>query len=726
MKYFFLLVVSMLIGLDGFCQINKAEYFIDMDPGFGNGTNVTVSSGTDINFGFTKNLSGVAPGIHKLYVRTRNASGNWSQTAAQVFYYEPVQSYAAGSITKAEYFIDADPGFGNGTNIAVTAGTDINFSFNKSMAGLSSGLHQLNVRTRNSAGKWSQTATQLFYYEPVQTYTAGNITKAEYFIDTDPGFGNGTNVTVTAGADISFSFNKSLSALPTGMHALGIRTRNAAGKWSQTQMQYFYYESIQTYTAPNINRIEYFFDNDPGFGNGTNIPFTAGKDVTANFSGSLSSLSTGIHRLFVRSRDANGRWSITHSQYFYYDAVQQYVTPNIVKAEYFVDTDPGFGNGTNIALTAGKDVTLTFNPSLSALANGIHRLYIRTRDANGGWSIAQSQYFYYEPVTSYTAANLVKMEYFVDTDPGFGNGTNIPFTAGKEVTASFNSAISALGEGLHRLVVRAKNADGRWSQSSNQLFYKESGAGYTPGTLTKLEWFWDTDPGFGNGNMVSLPAGQTDVSGFVFNVPLDMSLQGAKHNFYVRVFNDWSHTTVKMVDFTGTTLPVTMLSFTAKAEESRVKTAWQVKAEMDMKAYVVEHSTDGKHFSEIGMQEATGNNHQDQAYQFYHNNPVEGMNYYRLKQVEKSGAQKYSAVVSVLFSSGRDAVVVYPNPASSYFRITASGSIREVMLIDMNGRAVRKYTVSADYSLSGIMSGAYLVRIVTSDNKVSTKSLLVK
>lgn len=649
MKYFFLLVVSMLIGLDGFCQINKAEYFIDTDPGFGNGTSISISSGGDINFSFSKSLSGVTPGIHNLYVRTRNAAGNWSQTA-----------------------------------------------------------------------------TQMFYYEPAQSYTAANIVKAEYFIDTDPGFGNATNVAVTAGTDVSFPINSSLSGLTAGIHRIGVRTRSAAGNWSQTQTQYFYYEPLQTYSAANINRIEYFVDVDPGFGNGTNIPFTTGTDVTTNFSGALSTLSTGIHRLYVRARTVDGKWGITQSQFFYYEATQQYVAPNIVKAEYFVDVDPGFGNGTNIPLTAGTDVTLTFNPSLSSLSNGIHRLFVRTRDANGGWSMTPSQYFYYEAVSGYTAPSIVKLEYFIDTDPGFGNGVDIPFSAGTDVTASFNGAIGSLTGGLHRIVVRAKNADGKWSQSSNQMFYKEDGAGYTPGVLTKLEWFWDVDPGFGNGNLVSIPAGQTELSGFVFNVPLDMSLQGAKHNFYVRVFDDWSHTAVKMIDFTGTTLPVTMLSFSAKAEESRVKTAWQVKAETDMKAYVVEHSTDGKHFSEIGTQEATGNNHQDQSYQFYHNNPVEGMNYYRLRQVEKSGVQKYSAVVSVLFSNGRDAIVVYPNPASSYFRITTSGSVKEVMLIDMNGRTVRKYAASGEYSLQGITSGAYLLQIRTTDNSVATKSILVR
>lgn len=37
----------------------------------------------------------------------------------------------------------------------------------------------------------------------VKELAAANVNKAEYFVDTDPGFGNATDVPVTAGANIA-------------------------------------------------------------------------------------------------------------------------------------------------------------------------------------------------------------------------------------------------------------------------------------------------------------------------------------------------------------------------------------------------------------------------------------------------------------------------------------------------------------------------------------------
>ena len=60
---------------------------------------------------------------------------------------------------------------------------------------------------------------------------------------------------------------------------------------------------------------------------------------------------------------------------------------NIVKAEYYIDTDPGFSKATNIAITASPDISAqAFSVDISALANGIHYLPARGIDAHGHWS----------------------------------------------------------------------------------------------------------------------------------------------------------------------------------------------------------------------------------------------------------------------------------------------------------------------------------------------------
>ena len=62
----------------------------------------------------------------------------------------------------------------------------------------------------------------------------------------------------------------------------------------------------------------------------------------------------------------------------------------VTEAEYFFNTDPGQGNGTDIPITSGEFIELTnLNLPTSALGTGIsHELYIRYRSDDGLWSLS--------------------------------------------------------------------------------------------------------------------------------------------------------------------------------------------------------------------------------------------------------------------------------------------------------------------------------------------------
>jgi hypothetical protein len=131
--------------------------------------------------------------------------------------------------------------------------------------------------------------------------------------------------------------------------------------------------------AQQINYAEYFFDNDPGLGNATPISITQANTIDKDFSIPTSSLSTGIHRLYVRTRSATGEWSLCNYRTIYISASA--TNNQIVAGEYFIDTDPGMGNGTSISLTAGDTVNLNPSISTSSLSPGIHYLYVRVKNA---------------------------------------------------------------------------------------------------------------------------------------------------------------------------------------------------------------------------------------------------------------------------------------------------------------------------------------------------------
>src|SRR5438270_13150136 len=69
---------------------------------------------------------------------------------------------------------------------------------------------------------------------------------------------------------------------------------------------------------PNVTRVEYYLDTDPGRGNATAISISPGTqlaDLTVNVN--PANLSSGVHRFAVRAVDANGKWSLDNRWLFY-------------------------------------------------------------------------------------------------------------------------------------------------------------------------------------------------------------------------------------------------------------------------------------------------------------------------------------------------------------------------------------------------------------------------
>jgi len=788
-------------------QVTQAEYFFDTDPGFGQATPISVTAGADLSLSFSPSVAALSSGLHRLYVRSLAATGQWSNTSQRLFYKEAVvtgslqyiikaeyffnedpgfgNAYpyppfipgqdltlpAAGfiptlptglhrffsrsldtngvwsmttqqliykeaivsnplvNVIKAEYFFDTDPGFNNGTDFPLTAGQDITLNITAPVGALSNGFHRLYIRSLDANGKWSVTSQQLFYKEAVVNNPLVNIVKAEYFFDTDPGFNNGTDFPLTAGQDITLNITAPVGALSNGLHRMYVRTLDANGKWSVTSQQLFYKEAVVNNPLVNIVKAEYFFDTDPGFNNATDMPLAAGQDITVNVTAPVGALSDGLHRLYVRTLDANGKWSVTSQQLFYKEAVISNPLVNIVKAEYFFDTDPGFNNATDMPLAAGQDITVNVTAPVGALSNGLHRLYVRTLDANGKWSISSQQLFYKEAVVNNPLVNIVKAEYYFDTDPGFNNGNSMALTAGQDIVLNVSASINALPAGIHRLFTRTLDANGKWSVTSQQMFYKETLVTSNNSPMAALEYAWDTDPGFGLATRVTFPANSGELTSHTFAVTTPYQLSNGKHNLYVRVVDgdDWSLTTVKMVDFTGIVLPVQLLEFTAIARTASVDVKWTTTNEINNDHFEVERSTDGVNFIKIGNVAAKGGAGLHTDYLFPDLTPVTGMNYYRLKQVDIGGAYKHSAVVAIRFDAAARSVALFPNPATDYFMLKTDKKIKTLILADMNGKQLQQWPVAAQqrYALKAIAKGMYVLTILTESGERISKTLMV-
>lgn len=93
----------------------------------------------------------------------------------------------------------------------------------------------------------------------------------------------------------------------------------------------------QALNAQDINEVEYFFDTDPGFGNGVAVNFTPSISLeNVQFLASTSTLATGFHTFQVRSKDVNGKWSLNSNTAIYKDVLASSLIPNITQIEYFL------------------------------------------------------------------------------------------------------------------------------------------------------------------------------------------------------------------------------------------------------------------------------------------------------------------------------------------------------------------------------------------------------
>lgn len=366
-----LLVVLLCASMVRAQTINYAEYFFDTDPGVGLGTQITV--GSDINdITVNENIStvGLNAGKHFLYLRTRSNSGVWSLSEPRAFLVKP-------QIVSAEYFVDADPDIGNGTAIVFSSDEDsVEVTFNTASLNLSPGKHYLFIRTIDDNGKWSLQEGKPFYVKQ-------KIEAAEYFIDTDPGVGNGTSISFTATEDsLLFTGGLVMPILSTGNHQLFIRTRNDSGVWSM-------HESKSFFVKNSIVAAEYFFNADPGTGNGNELAIAADED-SISFLGNIvvPTLPVGANYLYIRTMDSNGQWSLSERSVFD-------IKNSIVEAEYFFNTDPGFGNGSSLAISSNEDsIAFIGNIVTPILPAGDNFMFIRTKDALGVWSLYEGRQFY--------------------------------------------------------------------------------------------------------------------------------------------------------------------------------------------------------------------------------------------------------------------------------------------------------------------------------------------
>tara|TARA_R110000868_G_scaffold368227_1_gene631221 strand:- start:55745 stop:60547 length:4803 start_codon:yes stop_codon:yes gene_type:complete len=474
-------------------QLTAAEYYINDDPGVGVATAIsTPADGVfdenieEVNLDIPTN--GLAEGQHTLYVRFRNANGNWGTPKGIQFTVSSEQPLVF-ELESAEYYVDTDPGKGNGT--AINMPTDGSFdnaiesvSIELTGGDYTLGTHEVFVRFKDVNGRWGEAKGQSFIVSD-QAEFIPNLTEAEYFVNTDPGEGMGTPISAPidgsfGGTNETVSFDISGGDYSLGTHKVFVRFKDANGNWGQPRGQGFIVNDAADFVY-TLTNAEYFINTDPGEGNGTAVA----APVDGSFNGKIESfdievpindLPDGPHTVFTRFQGSDGNWGAKRGfQFMVSSAEEEDLT--IVGAEYFVNTDPGEGSGTPVTAPvdgafdeAIEELSATFNVGDLGLSIGRHFAYFRVKGSNGKWGPARGVPFQIEDI-----AFIDRAEYYFGSDPGEGNGTLISVAKDgnfdsdfEEIELDIPMSETGLSVGQHTMNIRFRNSRGEWSQPSSK------------------------------------------------------------------------------------------------------------------------------------------------------------------------------------------------------------------------------------------------------------------
>lgn len=169
----------------------------------------------------------------------------------------------------------------------------------------------------------------------------------------------------------------------------------------------------------------------------------------------------------------------------------------------------------------------------------------------------------------------------------------------------------------------------------------------------------------------------------------------------------------------GSVLPLSLVSFSATENDNNVLLQWQTSQEVNTKYFEVEWSTNGQQYSHLNTVAAAGSSAQVLSYSYRHVQPANGINYYRLKMIDKDDRFTYSFIVAVTVDNYQPVVRIYPNPVSDILHIDLPAKRDETMLCiltDAGGRTVasRSFTLvkgmnRLSWNLLNIAHGNYFI-----------------
>ncbi|XOV67513.1 MAG: hypothetical protein ACFHU9_18010 [Fluviicola sp.] len=183
------------------------------------------------------------------------------------------------------------------------------------------------------------------------------------------------------------------------------------------------------------------------------------------------------------------------------------------------------------------------------------------------------------------------------------------------------------------------------------------------------------------------------------------------------------------------TLPVELVDFylelNNKDDRTSVEVYWETASENRSDYFEIEHTTDGQVFTKVGTVNASGVSTENSVYNFTHDSPAKGDNYYRIKQVDMDGKYTRIGPRSIRVESERSSIEVAPNPSNGNFEVTSNSRMERIRILDITGKVmvevqIDRATYHQTVKLKEDVTGTFLLEVLDESGHIHMERIHVK
>lgn len=210
---------------------------------------------------------------------------------------------------------------------------------------------------------------------------ANKVVKYHYWFDRE----RKSETVVSCDSECNLSISLNAGELEFGVHQLYYRVQDSIGLWSPLYCDFFFANSLPKNIEIAVNKVEYWFDNS----------WDKINEITLNsnqisFFIQTNELTDGLHTLYYRILDNEGRYSSTSSSLFLRNKLQDTILVDSVNSvEYWFDN-----NYSTMEVAELVNNTIDIKADASALCTGLHTLSFRVKDLFGNISYTHTWAFF--------------------------------------------------------------------------------------------------------------------------------------------------------------------------------------------------------------------------------------------------------------------------------------------------------------------------------------------